>query len=72
MFAQRKKINVFHYHHVAVVFLELGRIQNFFRVFGVSPRQRLHRLSHPIRRLLQSFTFGIFPQQSQNSLIVGF
>ena len=36
MFAQRKKINVFHYHHVAVVFLELGRIQNFFRVFGVS------------------------------------
>ena len=46
VFAERKEVNVLHYHHLAVVLLEFGRLQDLQRVHGIASGQIHHRFSH--------------------------
>ena len=69
--AQRVEINVFHHHHLAVVFLKEGALEDGLRVFLIPFGQKLERFADAAGGLLQPLALGVFADQRQRFLEQG-
>ena len=72
MLTERVEVNVLDDDHLAVVLLELGRIEYGAGVHTISSCQGLHGFGHTLGCLHQSFALGIFAQQSEYLTVVLF
>ena len=58
---ERIELDIFHHHHLPVVFLEQSGSKNSLRVFLISLAKELESLSDPFGGLNQAVTFRVFP-----------
>ena len=70
--AKREEINVLHNHHLTVFFLKFSRTEHLVRVHVITFCQTQHCFSHPFRSFQQTFPFGVFAQQGNNTVIMTF
>ena len=66
----RVEINILDDDHLAIVLLELSRVEHRMRIHAIAASEGLHGTCHTLGSLHQAFALGIFAQQTEYLTIV--
>ena len=68
--AHRENLDILHQHHLLILLVEDGRVDNLHRVYRVALRHERHSLCHSLGGLYEALTLGVLAQQREYLAIV--